>query len=195
MVVAVTAVLLLLLVASLRFEQKDARLRCVNQLKQLGQAVRVAASEDPARHPRAWAEAHLRLSRGPDDGAAAWFRTLEPELGRPKLLVCPADTRQPARRFADLNNENLSYFVGLDAQETRPQALLGGDRNLSVNGAPARSGWLLVTTNDVLGWTGELHGYSANLLLADGSVQAFGPHRLREHVARLGLATNRFLLP
>lgn len=192
-VVAVTSVLLLLLAGWLRFKQKDARMRCVNQLQQLSLAVRVAAADERTGYPAAWAATHLRPSGVPDDGAAAWFRGLK--LGQPTLLVCPADTRRPARTLAELKNENLSYFVGLDADETRPQALLAGDRNLSVNGAPVASGWLLVTTNHVLGLTGELHGYSANIALADGSVQSFEPRRLREHLAQVGLATNRFLVP
>lgn len=195
MVVAVTTVLLLLLAASLRFERKDARLRCVNQLRQLSLAVRLFAADDRAAYPAAWLAKKIPQSNAPTNDAAAWFRALERDLSRPKLLVCPADTRRPARTFAELKNENLSYFVGLDADETRPQALLAGDRNLSIDGAPARSGWLLVTTNNVLGLTGELHGYSANIALADGSVQTFEPRRLREHLARVGLATNRFLVP
>jgi hypothetical protein len=63
------------------------------------------------------------------------------ELYTPKILVCPADKQRVAAvRFTpQLNNGNLSYFVGIDAEETEPNRFLAGDRNIL--------GGILVGTN------------------------------------------------
>ncbi|MBI3191978.1 MAG: type II secretion system protein, partial [Pedosphaera parvula] len=90
---------------------------------------------------------------------------------------------------------NISYFLGLDADETRPQMILAGDRNLSLNGKPVKSGLLSVTTNDVLGVTAELHAFAPNVVLSDGSVQQFNSGRFRAQLLPSGAATNRFLVP
>ena len=78
------------------------------------------------------------------------FQCLSNELINPKVLACPSDDRQPATSFRRLNNYNLSYFVGVDANDTQPQMLLAGDRNLMVNGAPTTEGLVSVKPTDSL---------------------------------------------
>ena len=109
-------------------------------------------------------------------------------------LACPADTRPPASGFAGLHNHNLSYFVGLDADETRPQMLLAGDRNITNNLAPVRS-VLMLPPESPAGWTAAIHIGQGNVGLSDGSVQQFSTPRLRDMLKNTGDPTNRIALP
>ena len=59
------------------------------------------------------------------------FQPLGIFLETPKILICPADTRTAATNFAALQNANISYFVGVDADYSKPMSLLAGDGNLS----------------------------------------------------------------
>ena len=91
-------------------------------------------------------------------------------LGNPHFLVCPDDTRFAPINLFSFTSSNLSYFMSTVASRSTPQALLVGDRNLSSNGVPVEPGIFLVGPKSVLGVTGRLHGGTANLLFADGSV-------------------------
>lgn len=101
------------------------------------------------------------------------FQVLSNELGTPNVLVCPADIRAAASDFgSNLSNHNLSYFVGVDAEETYPQTFLSGDRNLWNEQLPPNH-LVALTSNSIVGWNREIHRYRGNILLADGSVQRF----------------------
>jgi hypothetical protein len=83
-------------------------IQCVNNLKQLGLAVRI------------WSMDHQQLS--PPN-----VILLTNELGGSfKVLVCPADTgRQPATSAATLTASNCSYeYLAPQAPETEPQRIL-----------------------------------------------------------------------
>jgi prepilin-type N-terminal cleavage/methylation domain-containing protein/prepilin-type processing-associated H-X9-DG protein len=98
------------------------------------------------------------------------FQALSNDLGSPKLLACPADTRLPAATFAYLNNKNLSYFVGLRADYAKPYSVLAGDRNLT-NDYDRMPTVLRPQLNRGWRWTRELHEFKGNLLFADGHVE------------------------
>jgi hypothetical protein len=121
------------------------------------------------------------------------------ELSSPRILICPEDqSRQRATNFAVLTNANLSYFIGLDATEELPQAILSGDRQLTVNGADALPGLLVLTSTNQLGFSRQLNPEDGNLVFGDGSVQRAIPTQLNGYLkAALG-ATNtnlRLLIP
>jgi prepilin-type processing-associated H-X9-DG protein len=124
------------------------------------------------------------------------FLALSNELNTPKILVCPADTKRvSATTFSPaLSNINLSYFVSVDADDANPQMFLAGDRNIT-NRLGLRSGLVAWTTNELVGWTHQLHNRQGNIALADGSVQGFSSARLREALQNTGVATNRLLMP
>jgi hypothetical protein len=103
------------------------------------------------------------------------------ELNRPRILRCPSDNRTAAPSFDELANTNLSYFVGVDAQETRPQMLLAGDRNLT-NGLPRPMGVMGMEPDRPLGWTAEMHVEQGNVGLSDGSVQQMNTAVLRRQI-------------
>jgi len=123
------------------------------------------------------------------------FQVMSNELVTPRILVCPADKRQPADSWVTLSNTNISYFVGPDADETQPTMWLAGDRNLEIDGVAAKPGLLLLWTNSVVGWTRELHNRCGNVAMSDGSVQQATSGRLWELLIHAGVATNRLAMP
>ena len=140
---------------------------CVSNLKQIGLGLRIYSNDQGDQFP--W--------RGsPPQGAAGlglveYFRVASNELSSPKILTCPTDTqRSRVSDWSRLTATNLSYFVGLDADESKPQTILTGDRNLT-GGVWTANRVLLVTTNRPVGWDARLHNEMGNVGLADGSAQ------------------------
>lgn len=122
------------------------------------------------------------------------FQILSNELVSPLVVVCPADTRRPAKDFGpSFSNTNVSYFVNLEATNDPPQMFLAGDRNIT-NGAPPINGILTLTTNSVVGWTHEMHNLVGHVLLADGSVQQLSRSKLNQSL-RFSGGTNRLAMP
>jgi hypothetical protein len=123
------------------------------------------------------------------------FAIMSNELNNPKILVCPADSkRKAARDFARLSNTNLSYFIGLDADESDPQRLLSGDRNII--GGTLSNGFLrLLATNSVVGWTRELHNNVGNVGLSDGSVQQMTSAKLSDQLHAQSIPIVRLAVP
>ena len=97
------------------------------------------------------------------------FQALSNELVRPGLLVCPADTRQPAANFSLLQNSNVSYFVAVTAQYSQPASVLAGDANLTSR-QTGQGTFVRLGRNAPLRWTRDLHQFKGNLLYADGRV-------------------------
>ena len=118
------------------------------------------------------------------------------ELSTPKTLICPADVRQPAKDFGStFCNSNISYFVGVDADQSHPQMILSGDDNFEIAGIPVKSGLLELSTNAPVAWTAARHKFVGNIGLADGSVQQVTTHSLKTALQQTGLATNRLAIP
>jgi len=189
----VALVAALLLPGMARQKQRARRIHCTNNLKQLGLSFRTWAIEHDGQYP-ARASTNQEAASGPVTSNAAfrYFQVMSNELGAPRLLVCPADTRVPAKDFGPgFSNTNLSYFAGLEADETYPQMFLAGDRNLT-NGLPLQDGILLLAPNRPVGWTRQLHDRQGNIAVADGSVQGWVNSRL----PGLGVGiTNRLVMP
>lgn len=89
---------------------------------------------------------------------------------------------------------SLSYFVGLDARETRPQMILTGDRNLTMKPLPSGNIWTLGINSTVV-WTEKMHDKGGNVGLADGSAEQIANRKLIEHLHNTGDATNRIVMP
>ena len=112
----------------------------------------------------------------------------------PSMLTCPADERQPVTNFEALkDNSHLSYFVGVNANDTYPQSILAGDRNLGPGTVPDPDYGFSPTNgmgNDVVitgpvCWSLKMHtsGNTAgagNILLGDGSAQQATSARFRQ---------------
>jgi prepilin-type N-terminal cleavage/methylation domain-containing protein/prepilin-type processing-associated H-X9-DG protein len=129
------------------------------------------------------------------------FVVMSNELTTPKLLLCPSDiTRNYMTNFAFLteNFSNMSYFVGGDASEIYPQMILTGDRNIGSRDTSTgdyTAADVMYTYGGALWydpffgggafrtwmWTkNDLHLGAGNVGMADGSVQSFSPHQLRD---------------
>src|SRR6185503_3256311 len=94
----------------------------------------------------------------------------------------PEDKERTTANNWLIGNQNISYFLGLDAKYEESQILLAGDRNLMTNGVPVRSGLLELTTNLTVGWTSRMHNNAGNVLFGDGRVDALSNNRLQEQL-------------
>lgn len=194
----IAGLLLCLLLPALSRARTRARGICCNcNLKQIGLSFKQWALDNTNSYPMT-----LSTNFG---GTKEWiptgetfrhFEVMSNELNTPAILVCPSDTsRAAARNFnSTFSDSNVSYFVGVDADDINPQMFLAGDRNIT-NRLGLRSGLVAWPTNELVGWTHQLHNQQGNVALADGSVQGFSTSRLREALQNTGVATNQLLMP
>ncbi len=132
------------------------------------------------------------------------------ELSIPAILNCPADEERrpshflwwsadPPRWPAITNTAAISYVVGLNGDEEKPDTILSLDRNVTTNDVPLGPGRWVISTNQVLGFSSTIHDSSGNLLMGDGSVRQATSSRLREAVrdafTSAGVSTNTWLVP
>ncbi len=179
-VIAIIGILAALLLPALsQGRAKAQRVQCVNHLHQTGQAFQSFAHDHNDQFPMQLPDS-AGASRGTPPRANGspgqfylafrHFQALSNELVTPKLVICPADTRVPAASFSTLDNENLSYFAGINAEYAKPNSILAGDRNLTndlvLPGSVQRLG-----PDSSLRWTEELHLFKGNLLFSDGRVE------------------------
>src|SRR5439155_2836464 len=50
----------------------------------------------------------------------------------PTRLICPLDTRLPARAMEFVTRSNISYFIAAHIDELAPKKVVCGDRNIAV---------------------------------------------------------------
>jgi prepilin-type processing-associated H-X9-DG protein len=136
----------------------------------------------PAAHGGTKEFAHLPY-------AALHFVVVSNEFNSPKILTCPNDTnRIRANVWEAPLHLSLSYFAGLNADETKPDTTLSGDRNISTNSS-ILVGLFDVQNPEALQWTGDIHRHAGNIALADGSVSQTTTETVRKTFRR-ALATN-----
>lgn len=174
------------------------KLNCVNLLKQVGLAYKIWEGDDGDKFPM-----QVSVTKGGSmelaaiGDAASTFLVMSNELSSPKVLVCFADSnRLAAVSFArGLNNSNVSYFVGVDARDEKPESIISGDDNFAVGDRPVKSGLLNLWSNAPATWTAARHHFSGNIGLADGSVHTANDTNLINLLQQTGLATNRLAIP
>ena len=109
---------------------------------------------------------------------SASFLVMKDDLGTPKILLCPSDTRTAAADWPVLADTNLSYFLGIEAKEGRPGAPLVGDRNLE--GGRAKQDCPVALVKKVADeftasyipkarWTNTIHRWVGNVSIGDAS--------------------------
>jgi len=207
-VIAIIAILASMLLPALaRAKQKAQRINCVNNQKQHGIAYRIWAGDNNDRYPQqttvangGWLDTNGITTGGAGPYAYVDWTVLQNELGQsPRVVVCPADDRSPNQSFLNakstpvgtFNNLNVSYFIGMGANENYPQSILGGDRNLGSSSTDGNYGFspatgsagadiynnaAIATNSRTAAWSLKLHSAgnsvgAGNVLLGDGSVQ------------------------
>ncbi|MBI2927626.1 MAG: type II secretion system protein [Verrucomicrobia bacterium] len=212
-VIAIIAILAgMLLPALARAKAKAQRISCVNKLKQIGLSFRIFATDNGDLFPMNVSYTNGGSQDFIDDvnaqGVWRTFQSMSNELSTPKVVLCPSDSlaRKEARDFNTnlfRGNTNVSYFVGLEADETRPQMLLSGDRNMtnkertdiSLNKIVKFGTNVTTAGNANAGWNKDLHQSAGNVVLSDGSVQQFNAGRLKEQFRVSGDDINRLAFP
>jgi prepilin-type N-terminal cleavage/methylation domain-containing protein/prepilin-type processing-associated H-X9-DG protein len=191
LVVIATLVVLagLLLPALTKPKNGRGRINCISNLKQVGLAMRMFSNDHGDKFP--WAVTKAEGGTMEYIYSTEVFRhflAVSNELVTPKVLLCSSDLqRQRTGDWNSFSNTNLSYFAGLDADETRPQSILSGDRTLSLNGTSA-VGFVLVRSNSNLQITQGSHAGAINIAFGDGSAQ-----QLSASAARIVLQTSNAL--
>jgi prepilin-type processing-associated H-X9-DG protein len=175
---------------------KSARLQCFNNLKSVGLAARIYATDNNGLMPGAYFLSN-KIDLATIDTASC-FRIFSNQLSTPKILVCPSDSRaQATASFTNLTTKNISYFLSLTAHETSPQCFLAGDRNIQTSNSQATipPGLFPLTTNLQLSWSKELHHEQGNIAMVDGSVQEFSSARLNRYLREHAVSTNLLIFP
>jgi len=196
----VTAVVLVFLMTALLFLARHRvyssshRISCANNLKEIGVAYRLWASDNGDLTP-----AEQKVAKGgwgdfltnADQGLICWtnYVLMQNELGQsPKLVLCPTDERRAAADFATnfKDNTHLSYFVGVSANDEHPQSIQGGDRNLGPGTEPdsdygfspksGKGNDVALPISGPVSWSLKMHSAgwrpgAGNILIADGSAQ------------------------
>ncbi len=212
-VIAILVVLAALLYPNLQKASRTSdRLWCNNYMKQIGISYRLWANDHHDLWPSqasvsngGWSELLTKTNAG----QYCWtnYAILREELGEStRIVACPADERKPASNFivkgatndtgnaAFKDNTTLSYFVGVNASDLYPQALLSGDRNLGPGLIPdpnygysptnGQGNDVTLYPNSPVSWSLKMHSAgnpagAANILLGDGSAQQVTSASLR----------------
>jgi prepilin-type processing-associated H-X9-DG protein len=195
---------------STRNSRLENRIRCVNNLRKLGLALRLFATDNEGQFPwRIPIEKGGSLEELADEGRI-WrhFQVMSNELSTPLIVQCRSDTNIPShvdlrwmygapptndsklRQFS--HNDHVSYFLTTGFLEKDANRILAGDRNLTRNGVSVR-GRIQTASHDRFDFTKPGHHEGGgNLLFTDGSVQqVLSPKAARVFTAGLApIGTN-----
>ena len=214
-VITIIAILASLLLPALGGAKRKARdSECINNQRQIGVGLRLWANDQGA-FP--W---NVSVEDGGSLGSPDWtdhFRAASAEIVTPKVLYCPTDKDRSS--VASLNtgmngmaaitpvlaaagggavnpwntldgDRHVSYFVGLSADESKPQTILAGDRAIGsglggnlITYTPANG-----TSIDVYFEGGKMHSPNSGdfgkgfVVLSDASVHAVTTYQFREYI-------------
>jgi prepilin-type N-terminal cleavage/methylation domain-containing protein/prepilin-type processing-associated H-X9-DG protein len=235
-VIAIIAILAAMLLPALaKAKEKAKGANCLSNQKQIGLSFRMWADDNGGKYPMQLTEAqggprmliaNTTLAQAPSpapggnqDVMYRCFLIMSNELGTPKILSCPSETKYhyPATNWTEKISAtvgsfwqpSVSYFVGAGASESRPQMLLAGDIFIDPDG----NGNMIFLTLPLnpdnpsmgaaawakLGWFQKLsHQGRGNVSLADGSAQSLSSAGLKTQAVNSGDPTtpigNRNLL-
>lgn len=191
-----------LLVPALRkAKARSSRIGCANNLNQMALAFKMWSLDSTDRYPMQVSVTNGGTMELVERGTVfPHFLVMSNELNTPRILLCPDDNeRSNASAFdAFFNDRQISYFVGVDAEDTKPQMLLVGDAHFAIGGKRATPGLVRLGTNSPVGWPKPIsksHDKGGNIGLADGSVINCDGNGFQELLRRSGNLTNRLAIP
>jgi len=230
-VIAIIAILAALLLPALaRAKAKAQRISCTNSLKQVGLSFRTFAIDNDGNMPQTLARSQggdsedvgyrtIGTDQTSSQGVSKMYLCMSNELSTPKILFCPAEYessyRQGASSFGNpgtvvgtantvlyTNDLQVSYFIGVDAQETSPQMFLTGDHNLGGDANPPSTAYCSVdkpmnpsyalwlgtnfAVNQGPSFMANQHDKQGNIGLGDGSVQGWSRSRFQDALKNTG---------
>lgn len=202
-VIAVLALLVVVLIPDMlrKAKARSGRLQCVNNLNQISLAFRQWSLDNQDRYPM-----HVSVTNGgtlelvPRGRVYPHFLVMSNELNTPKALRCPDDKERTHAIDFDttFNDSQIGYFVGVDAEEARPQMLLVGDACFSIARKSVTPGLHNLRPNTEVSWTKpfrERHESGGFIGLSDGSVTAPDDRAFRVLLRQSGDPTNRVAVP
>jgi prepilin-type N-terminal cleavage/methylation domain-containing protein len=134
-VIAIIAILAgLLLPALAKAKARARRAQCASNLRQIGIAMRLWADDHDTKYPWRVVQTEGGAMHNGTDNAKVHFQfgLASNELVTPKVVACPSDTqRTPADNFIVLDASNVSYQLGNDADESKPNNVLSDDRSMT----------------------------------------------------------------
>jgi len=199
-VIAIIAILASLLLPALaRAKSRAKRISCVNNLKQIGLAMKLYANDNDDKFPWRVPQPEGGLPNGSDNvHAQKQFQIASNELVTPKVVYCPADSaRKMASDWVTYDENYVSYDLGNDATENYPFNILSADRSMTGAAGWVSGSWentACYTTspaNPLFGttarWNKDLcHGANAgNLSFCDGSVQQLTDAQLKNIIGTI----------
>ena len=201
-VIAIIAILAGLLLPVLsQAKEKARRVTCLNNLKQIGVAMRLWADDYEGRYP--WKVEQTEGGGKPNGSGNATVR-LQLALAADKLvstsiLLCPSDVRTaPAPDFATIAFANISYALCSEASEQRPRVILATERNMSgfdFTGLPDNINCFVLSSSSTGAATakwrrGICHGATlGQVTFGDGSAQQLNDPELRQTLMGYDIAT------
>jgi prepilin-type N-terminal cleavage/methylation domain-containing protein len=196
-VIAIIAILAGLLLPALgQAKAKAKKIACTNNLKQTALGLRMWANDNGGKFP--WA---VDQESGGSMDTPEWidhFRVCANELATPKILVCPQqDTKTAADKWETAAGlDNVSYFAGLSADETKSQTLLTGDGNIIGGGGGLNMYWNAFIGDSIdASWETTVHVGKGNVSLSDGSVNNMNTEALRAQIsAALAAGTTNVII-
>lgn len=186
-------------------KQKGTETYCLNNLRGGGDGLRMWANDNQEQFP--WSVPVADGGSGwlisPDDWTDN-YRAASNELVTPKILFCPSDKHKIASAglagpgskkaasaaaaaptaWSQLDgNKHISYFLGLDAQESKPQTILSGDSGVTSGTGGQDFIWTANNGTSIdAAFDTTMHNGRGQITLSDASVHHVTTAQLREFI-------------